>query len=148
MARIGITAMPERGVDISLMPISGGRCIVRLFKDEQSTEANGMAQITADVVELEMVYYDDLQLEVESNFEKYFEIGAQKELAEAKTKKLAVIKTELAESDYKCFKHADGAISDTEYENTRLERETLRAKFNAIQSCTTLAEVEVIDDAV
>ena len=126
MARIGITAMPERGVDISLIPISGGRCIVRLFKDEQSTEVDGMTQITADVVELEMVYYDGLQLEVESNFDKYFEIGAQQELAEAKTKKVEEIKQLLMKAN---LDYLNGIITEEEFNSKTNE---LKTEYNAL----------------
>lgn len=121
MARIGITAMPERGVDISLIPISGGRCIVRLFKDQQSTEIDGMTQITADVVELEMVYYDGLQLEVESNFDQYFEIGAQKELANAKTKKVDEIKQLLMKAN---LDYLNGIITEEEFNSKSNELKT------------------------
>lgn len=126
MARIGITAMPERGVDISLIPISGGRCIVRLFKDEQSTEVDGMTQITADVVELEMVYYDGLQLEVESNFEKYFEIGTQKELAETKTKKVDEIKQLLMKAN---LDYLNGVITEEEFNSKSNE---LKTEYNLL----------------
>lgn len=126
MARIGITAMPERGVDISLVPISGGRCIVRLFKDEQSTEVDGMTQITADVVGLEMVYYDGLQLEVESNFEKYFEIGTQKELAETKKKKVDEIKQLLMKAN---LDYLNGIITEEEFNSKTNE---LKTEYNAL----------------
>lgn len=126
MARIGITAMPERGVDISLIPISGGRCIVRLFKDEQSTEVDGMTQVTADVVELEMVYYDGLQLEVESNFDKYFEIGTQQELAEAKTKKVDEIKQLLMKANLDCL---NGVITEEEFNSKSNE---LKTEYNLL----------------
>lgn len=39
----------------------------------------------------------------------------------------------LAQSDYKALKHADGALTDEEYEPTRLERQELRDKINALQ---------------
>lgn len=126
MARIGITAMPERGVDISLIPISGGRCIVRLFKDEQSTEVDGMTQITADVVGLEMVYYDGLQVEVESNFDKYFEIGTQQELAEAKTKKVEEIKQLLMKAN---LDYLNGIITEEEFNSKSNE---LKTEYNAL----------------
>ena len=126
MARIGITAMPERGVDISLIPISGGRCIVRLFKDEQSAEVDGMNQITADVVELEMVYYDGLQLEVESNFDKYFEIGTTKELAEAKTKKVDEIKQLLMKAN---LDYLNGVITEEEFNSKSNE---LKTEYNLL----------------
>lgn len=142
MARIGITAMPERGVDISLIPISGGRCIVRLFKDEQSTEVDGMTQITADVVELEMVYYDGLQLEVESNFDKYFEIGAQKELADAKTKYINEIKEKI-NTDF-VQKIISGDITVANYADAKTELDQLTDKCSAIEAATTIDQIEAI----
>lgn len=126
MARIGITAMPERGVDISLIPISGGRCIVRLFKDQQSTEVDGMTQLTADAVELPMVYYDGLQVEVESNFDNYFELGAQKELAGIKTKKVDEIKQLLMKAN---LDYLNGVITEEEFNSKSNE---LKTEYNLL----------------
>ncbi len=46
----------------------------------------------------------------------------------------------LSQTDYKSLKHADGAITDEEYEETRLEREFYRAEVNRLEA--ELAKVE------
>lgn len=39
----------------------------------------------------------------------------------------------LAQTDYKALKHADGALSDEEYEECRKQRAEWRAKINELQ---------------
>lgn len=46
----------------------------------------------------------------------------------------------LAQTDYKALKHADGAMTDEEYEPVRQLREECRAKINA-------AEAELADES-
>lgn len=43
------------------------------------------------------------------------------------------LKLLLASTDYKALKHADGALTDEEYEETRLERQELRDKINILE---------------
>lgn len=43
------------------------------------------------------------------------------------------LKQILASSDYKALKHADGALTDAEYEGTRQERQRLRDEINALE---------------
>lgn len=43
------------------------------------------------------------------------------------------LKQLLASTDYKALKHADGALTDEEYEETRLERQKLRNNINALE---------------
>lgn len=43
------------------------------------------------------------------------------------------LKQLLASTDYKALKHADGALTDEEYEPTRLERQELRDKINTLE---------------
>lgn len=40
----------------------------------------------------------------------------------------------LANSDYKALKHADGALSDAEYAETKAQRAEWRAKINELQA--------------
>lgn len=46
---------------------------------------------------------------------------------------IRALKQILAQSDYKALKHADGALTDEEYEPIRLERQKLRDKINALE---------------
>lgn len=43
------------------------------------------------------------------------------------------LKQLLASTDYKALKHADGALTDGEYEETRLKRQQLRDEINALE---------------
>ena len=85
--RMDITGMPERGVRIEEIPSSGGLCNVYLYKDLSTEKTDADDRLSANVVTLTMQYYEGLQLEIESNFEHYFEIGLQKELVIAKDAK-------------------------------------------------------------
>lgn len=54
---------------------------------------------------------------------------------------IAGLKQILANTDYKCMKHADGALTDAEYEETRLQRQLLRDKINGLEK-----ELEMLDE--
>ncbi len=43
------------------------------------------------------------------------------------------LKQLLAATDYKALKHADGAMSDEEYEPVRMERQKLRDEINRME---------------
>lgn len=46
---------------------------------------------------------------------------------------IAGLKQILANSDYKALKHADGALTDEEYEDTKQKRQRLRDDINALE---------------
>lgn len=46
---------------------------------------------------------------------------------------IAGLKQILANSDYKALKHADGALTDEEYEDTKQKRQQLRDDINALE---------------
>lgn len=46
----------------------------------------------------------------------------------------------LSDTDYKALKHADGALTDAEYEPTRQARQELRDKINTLED--ELAELK------
>jgi hypothetical protein len=50
-----------------------------------------------------------------------------------KQRKIAALKAQLAETDYKAIKYAEGLISEAEYAPTKAERETIRAKIRALE---------------
>lgn len=47
---------------------------------------------------------------------------------------IAGLKQILASTDYKALKHADGVLSDAEYEETRQFRQSLRAQINELEA--------------
>lgn len=61
---------------------------------------------------------------------------------------IAGLKQLLASTDYKALKHADGALSDEEYKETKEYRQQLRDKINELESTLmTVAESEDQEDA-
>lgn len=48
----------------------------------------------------------------------------------------------LKQTDYKALKHADGAMTDEEYEETRQEREFYRSEVNRLEAELEEAEAE------
>lgn len=120
--RMDITGMPERGVRIEEIPSSGGLCNVYLYKDLSTEKTDADDRLSANVVTLTMQYYEGLQLEIESNFEHYFEIGLQKELVIAKDAKKQAIKAQILTVPY----------------------DTLMARYNAVDDAKTIEELEAI----
>ena len=52
--RMGITAMPAEGIEIYRM--GAETCLVRLFKNPETTEQGETTALTADVVEMQMKF--------------------------------------------------------------------------------------------
>ena len=46
---------------------------------------------------------------------------------------IEVLKQELSETDYKCLKYVDGALSEEEYATVREYRQSLRDKINELE---------------
>lgn len=65
-------------------------------------------------------------------------------LAAIKLVKEGEIQTLLSATDYKAIKYAEGLLTAEEYESTKTYREALRTAYNAIESMTTVAEVEEV----
>lgn len=120
--RVDITSMPERGVRIEEIPSSGGLCTIYLYKDLITETTDIGNKLNANVVTLTMQYYEGLQLEIESNFERYFDIAIQKELAIAKTAKKQSIKEQILTVPY----------------------DALMARYNAVDNAKTIEELENI----
>jgi len=53
---------------------------------------------------------------------------------EVKISRIAELKRLLADSDYLCLKHADGALSDEEYAETRAQRQAWRDEINSLEN--------------
>lgn len=117
-----ITGMPERGVRVEEIPSSGGLCNVYIYKDLTTEKTDAGDRLSANVVTLTMQYYEGLQLEIESNFEHYFEIAAQKELIIAKDAKKQAIKAQILTVPY----------------------DALMARYNAVDNAKTIEELETI----
>lgn len=49
----------------------------------------------------------------------------------------------LLQSDYKALKHADGALTDEEYEPVRAERQELRDKINALELQAEMSGIDI-----
>ncbi|MHC1718477.1 MAG: hypothetical protein AB9883_07470 [Acidaminococcaceae bacterium] len=82
MARIGITAIPENGIEISRWT-GTELCIVRLYKDANvATDTSDNQCLTADVVDLPMIYQDDIQGKISNHFDDYFELGKQNDIVQ------------------------------------------------------------------
>lgn len=61
---------------------------------------------------------------------------------------IAGLKQILTSSDYKCLKHADGALTDAEYAETKEQRQKLRDKINELETeLATIGESEENTDA-
>lgn len=63
-------------------------------------------------------------------------------LQQAQNIAISTLKSKLAETDYKCLKFADGALSEDEYAPTRVERIELRAAINNIEVAEAIADIE------
>ncbi len=48
--------------------------------------------------------------------------------------KIFALREKLAKTDYKAIKHAEGELSDEEYETIRIERREWRAKINELEA--------------
>lgn len=113
--RIGISAMPTDNIEI--YPITATTALVRLFKDEQNEVVADDTRITADVVELQLHYYDGLKDEVLANFETYFTMATEKEAVKIKEQKQSEIRQFLLKANVDYF-----------------DRKTTEAEFTARQN--------------
>ena len=46
---------------------------------------------------------------------------------------IIILKTKLADSDYKAIKYAEGWLTDTEYAPIKAERQAIREKINSLE---------------
>lgn len=60
---------------------------------------------------------------------------------------IAGLKQILAGTDYKALKHADGALSEAEYEETKQFRQSLRDRINELEAELAAAEESEAEDA-
>lgn len=57
-------------------------------------------------------------------------------------KYLSIVESRLQESDYKCLKFVDGALSESEYASIRAEREKLRLCYNELEVVKTKTKLK------
>lgn len=57
-------------------------------------------------------------------------------------KYLSIVESRLQESDYKCLKFVDGALSESEYASIRAEREKLRLCYNKLEVVKTKTKLK------
>lgn len=69
----------------------------------------------------------------EMTAEEIAEREAFENSAEFKTMQIMSLKNQLAETDYKAIKFAEGWISAEEYETVKAERQMLRDKINELE---------------
>lgn len=65
-------------------------------------------------------------------------------LEETKEEKLTALQKLLTDTDYKAIKYAEGALTEDEYMPIRLSRQQWREAYNAIESATTLEEINTV----
>ena len=88
----------------------------------------------------------DDNVEIHSGFDKIIDgefiqdlAGYEASLEQAKLKdtkiaRIQELKDLLAESDYLCLKHADGDLTDEEYETVKAQRHAWRAEINELEA--------------
>lgn len=69
----------------------------------------------------------------EMTAEEIAEMKAFEQSAEYKQMQITQLKAQLAESDYKAIKFAEGWISADEYASVKAERQALRDKINKLE---------------
>ncbi len=55
-------------------------------------------------------------------------------MAESKTDRINELKQQLADTDYKAIKYAEGWISEEEYEPVRIQRQAWREEINRLET--------------
>lgn len=71
-------------------------------------------------------------------------LTAAETLLQAQNSAISSLKARLTETDYKCLKFADGALTDSEYAATREERAKLRTAINDIEVANTVENIEQV----
>lgn len=74
-----------------------------------------------------------LPYSIEKGFAQIDKVKIEKE---KNTNKIAELKQQLSNSDYKAIKYAEGLISDLDYQPTKTERESVRAQIRQLENKT------------
>lgn len=70
---------------------------------------------------------------VEMTQEEIDKVEAEAVVAQKQTE-IAELKQQLADTDYKAIKYAEGQITEEEYSETKEQRQTLRDRINELES--------------
>lgn len=141
---VNLAEWPEDSVVVNKLPNGGAVAFLYMTPIETPME-DGTFSVSGTMVEVSFPqFYEGLKADIVNNFNYYWSVGLDNEIRPIKKKLLAKIKTLLANTDYKQSKWTDGALTDAEYEPTKLKRVSWRAAYNAVENATTIAEINMI----
>lgn len=83
-----------------------------------------------------LVFEDEIDIKALEKEKKALEFENDRQ------KYLGIVKSRLQESDYKCLKFVDGALSESEYAPIRAEREKLRLCYNELEIVKTKTKLK------
>lgn len=84
----------------------------------------------------QLVFEDEIDIKALEKEKKALEFENDRQ------KYLGIVKSRLQESDYKCLKFVDGALSESEYAFIRAEREKLRLCYNELEIVKTKTKLK------
>lgn len=139
--RMGITAMPAEGIEIYRM--GAETCLVRLFKNPETTEQGETTALTADVVEMQMKFDEGTYAKVLETFEALFADAKNAEIALEKIKAKEIITNKIKNDIVQVM--IDNAAAD--YTALKAQADSLKGKLVAIDLATSTEEIEAIMNA-
>lgn len=83
-----------------------------------------------------LVFEDEIDIKALEKEKKALEFENDRQ------KYLGIVESRLQESDYKCLKFVDGALSESEYASIRAEREKLRLCYNELEIVKTKTKLK------
>ena len=84
----------------------------------------------------QLVFEDEIDIKALEKEKKALEFENDRQ------KYLGIVESRLRESDYKCLKFVDGALSESEYASIRAEREKLRLCYNELEIVKTKTKLK------
>ena len=84
----------------------------------------------------QLVFEDEIDIKALEKEKKALEFENDRQ------KYLGIVESRLQESDYKCLKFVDGALSESEYASIRAEREKLRLCYNELEIVKTKTKLK------
>ena len=84
----------------------------------------------------QLVFEDEIDIKALEKEKKALEFENDRQ------KYLGTVESRLQESDYKCLKFVDGALSESEYASIRAEREKLRLCYNELEIVKTKTKLK------
>lgn len=140
---IGITAMPDGGVEISDM--GTGLSLVSLYKNAvTATNADGTQSITADCYTLQMRTIDGLAAEIKDNFDYYWSKAQAAEAEITRDNEIAELQKLLDDTDYEAIKYAEGTITENQFANLKTAREAWRVAIRKLKAATTSDAISAV----